>query len=230
MDLYIALYNYLHRDMMLHIFTAIGVALLGVILMILYSKLRKTKAELGGTQRALDVSVSHAERQASEIRSWRALFGPFVSLYENSPETKDNHDHDSNTIAIDLDCVILKYVDPWNGVTHFGDPIEGAVEGIKKYKEMGMKIVIYTTRNNSMATHNGGHNALELTAMVQNELEKHGIPYDFIALFKPLARYYLDDRAVRFQTWRQAVDTVKNLEVARMIEKVAALDKIVGGE
>lgn len=225
----LALYDYLQKDELLHIFTAIGILILAAVLAALYIAFRRTRRELAGTQDALDTAVAHSARQAEEVRGWRDLFGPFVSLYQNSPETQGQHDHDGNTVAIDLDGVILTYVDPWNGVFHFGDPMPGVVEGIRKLMDMGFKIVVYTTRNNSMAQHNSGRNALELTALVQNELEKGGIPYDFIALFKPLARYYLDDRAVHFASWPQAVDSIKHLEVGRLIDRANVLDRITEG-
>jgi hypothetical protein len=85
---------------------------------------------------------------------------------------------------------------------------------------MGFKVVVYTTRNNAMACHNKDHNTLELSALVQNQLEKGGIPYDFIALFKPLARYYIDDRAIRFASWRQALAAIQSYETTAAANKI----------
>ena len=181
----------------------------------------------------LDVSRAGrglVESRTEEVLKWRKLFGPFPSLYENSPEAEGAHDHNDQTIAIDLDGVIIEYVSPWSGVAHFGDVIPGAAEAIGELKELGYKIVIYTTRNNALAGINTGYNALELTALVQNVLEKNGIPYDFIALFKPLARYYIDDRAIRFdKDWPGALETVSYYEQTRLLDRAREIEKAIGG-
>lgn len=211
--------------MILYILNVVGFLLaIAVIVWLAKAATDKSRA-LKGTENALDVTRRHTERQAEEIRGWRRLFGPFVSLYENSPEATAPHNHNDATIAVDLDGVVTEYVDPWSGTHHFGDPIPGAVESMRKLQDLGYKLAIYTTRNNSLARHNGGTNALELTALVQNHLEKHGIPYDYISLFKPLARIYIDDRAVRFTNWEQAMRVVRNLEVGRLIERAKLLEK-----
>lgn len=215
---------YIASDLRLHILTCVGVFVLGVILIYLVVRLSKSRRILAGTEQALDTAVRHTERQAAEIQSWRRFFGPFPSLYENSPEIEPGWDHNSNTIAIDLDGVILEYVDPWNGVAHFGKPIPGAAAAIGKLKSLGFKIVIYTTRNNSMACHNKGYNTLELTALVQAKLEDAKIPYDFIALFKPLASYYIDDRAIRFKNWGQTLEDVRKAEFNRSVLKIEKMN------
>lgn len=197
-------------------------AVSAAITFLLFTLLRARKF-LSNINRDLDTAILHNERQAEEIRSWRRLFGPFPSLYENSPEADAGSNGNDKTIAIDLDGVILDYVDPWKGVAHFGDPIPGAAEAIGRLKELGYKIAIYTTRNNTMACHNKGYNALELTALVQARLEDGKIPYDFISLFKPLARYYIDDRAIRFTSWAQAVRQVGYLERGRMVDRIHQL-------
>lgn len=216
--------------MILYVFNVAGFLLAIAAIAWLSNKLAKKSRVLSGTENILDTVRNHTERQAEEIRGWRRLFGPFVSLYENSPEATSKHDNNEATIAVDLDGVITEYVEPWTGINHFGDPIPGAVESLKKLQELGYKIVVYTTRNNSLAHHNGGTNALELTALVQNHLEKHGIPYDYISLFKPLARIYVDDRAVRFFDWDTTMKNIKNLEVSRLMDRARLLQKATEAE
>lgn len=211
--------------MILYIFNVVGFLLAIGCLLWLTKQVREKSKALKGTEAVLDVERRRVERQADEIHGWRGLFGPFVSLYQNGPETTDCHNHDDKTVAIDLDGVILEYVDPWTGIHHFGDPIPGAIESLEKIHSLGYKIAIYTTRNNSMAMHNNSTNALELTALVQNQLEKHGIPYDFISMFKPLARYYIDDRAIRFTTWEQTMRVFRNLEVQRLIDRANEIER-----
>jgi histidinol phosphatase-like enzyme len=227
------LVRYVAADERLHIWTCVGVLLLGAIMIYLFVIYLRVSRRLDGTQKALDTTTEIGTRLQSETAIWRKLFGPFPALYDNSPEF-ESYNHNDATVAIDLDGVILEYVDPWNGICHFGAPIPGAAASIKALKESGFKIVIYTTRNNALACHNSGHNALELTALVQRELEKAGIVYDFIALFKPLARYYIDDRAIRFVTWRSTLADISFQETVRATNKVedmqARFQPIVLGE
>jgi hypothetical protein len=155
-----------------------------------------------------------------EIDEWHKYFGPNPRIYGDSPEGDDRYDHNDKTIAIDLDGVILEYVDPWNGPDHFGAPLPGAVEAITKLKNLGYEIAIYTTRNNSLAAHNQGHDAFCLTAKVREKLDEYGIPYDFISVFKPLARYYIDDRAVRFSgDWQNTLHEIGNRECERLWDR-----------
>jgi hypothetical protein len=216
--------NYIANDLRLHIWTCVGVLVLGAILIFLLIKLSKARRELADLNESLDVEVRINRKQTASLVSYRNIFGPFPSLYEYSPERETGHNANEMTIAIDLDGVILEYVEPWTGIRHFGDPIPGAAESIQKLKDLGYTIAIYTTRNNAMANHNAGYDALELTSMVKSELDKGGIPYDFISLFKPLARYYIDDRAIRFIDWNQALWEMMKHEQVALNQRSSQLD------
>jgi capsule biosynthesis phosphatase len=158
----------------------------------------------------------------STTQRWRRLFGCGPGAIEASSH---NHDDNSMTVAVDLDGVILEYVDPWNGVNHFGDIIPGAVESLEKIKKLGYRIVIYTTRNNITAQCNLGWDASTLTGMVREQLEEHGVPYDQIALFKPLARYYIDDRAIRFEDWKTALNDLNLYEQDRLEDRADEIEE-----
>jgi len=220
--------NYIANDLRLHIWTCVGVLVLGAILILLLIKLSKVRRELAESYEWLGTETKTNRRQTALLDSYRNIFGPFPSLYENSAERETGHNANEMTVAIDLDGVILKYVEPWSGIRHFGDPIPGAAESIQKLKDLGYTIVIYTTRNNAMASHNAGYDALELTSMVQSELDKGGIPYDFISLFKPLARYYIDDRAIRFWSWGQALESFRHFEFVRSTKRIQTVENTLG--
>mgnify|MGYP003657985253 FL=1 len=50
----------------------------------------------------------------------------------------------NNTIAIDFDGVIHKYSKGWQGLQNAYDPPnDGAVESIKRLKELGFRLVIF---------------------------------------------------------------------------------------
>ena len=220
--------NYIAHDLRLHIWTCVGVLVLGAILIFLLIKLSKARRELADLNESLDVEVRINRKQTALLVSYRNIFGPFPSLYEYSSERETGHNANEMTIAIDLDGVILEYVEPWTGIRHFGDPIPGAAESIQKLKDLGYTIVIYTTRNNAMANHNAGYDALELTSMVKSELDKGGIPYDFISLFKPLARCYIDDRAIRFWSWGQALESFRHFEFVRSTKRIQTVENTLG--
>ena len=54
----------------------------------------------------------------------------------------------NNTIAIDFDGVIHKYSKGWQGLQNAYDPPnDGAVESIKRLKELGFRLVIFSSRS-----------------------------------------------------------------------------------
>ncbi len=96
-------------------------------------------------------------------------------------------------VCIDLDGTIAHY-DDWKGEDHFGDPIEGLQEALKRIRSEGWKIIIFTTRANK--------------EKVLNYLNSHSILHDYInenpdqpqnsVGGKPYADAYVDDRGIQF--------------------------------
>lgn len=115
------------------------------------------------------------------------------------------------TIAIDLDGVIFKY-DEWRGIDYFGEPVDGARLALEELKQQGFEIIIYTTRTNPGV--NPGYTKFMLAAKVEKALRQHDIPFDKIELGgKPIAKYYIDDRAIRFNgIWEETLFQIKDLE------------------
>lgn len=78
------------------------------------------------------------------------------------------------------------------------DPKPGAVRYLQKLAQKGHYIIIYTARH--MATCGG--NLGRITALQAPTtiawLAKHQIPYDELLFGKPLADYYIDDKAIAF--------------------------------
>lgn len=98
------------------------------------------------------------------------------------------------TVAIDLDGVLAQY-DGWNGVDHFGDPIPGAVDFTLRLTPR-FNIIIHTCRCSYGM--NGREASSMLVGRVRNWLDRHGFAYDHIwsEPGKPIANFYVDDRAV----------------------------------
>ena len=101
-------------------------------------------------------------------------------------------------IAVDIDGTICRYVTPWDGFKHFGEIMPGAIEGLHFLRGLGYKIVIFTCRT-SFEDYNMFTG--DLVFYVRNFLDDNEVPYDKIAISKPLAEFYIDDRGVRFDNW-----------------------------
>src|ERR1039458_1790174 len=105
--------------------------------------------------------------------------GPGSGRHKNAFNSK-------NRIAIDFDGVIHNDSKKYPGgklMRPTGPPIEGALEGIKALLKAGKEVVIHTARP---ASHVGPW------------LAKNGFPKLKVTNTKPVARVYLDDRAVHF--------------------------------
>lgn len=114
--------------------------------------------------------------------------------------------------AIDFDGVIARYEGYW-GETHFLPPKEGAREAVDLLRAHGIKVIIWTCRNNEE----------DLKAY----LDKYGIGFDAINADvhpeiknsdqisrKVLADVYVDDRGIRFTDWSSTVEMILNLMAA----------------
>lgn len=95
-------------------------------------------------------------------------------------------------IAIDFDGVIHDYKNPIKG-RRMGLPIEGALEGLKKFKNRGDTIIIHSCKAGD-------------PSMIEKWMTYYNIPYyDSITNIKPIADVYLDDKAIRFENWKNLI-------------------------
>lgn len=87
-----------------------------------------------------------------------------------------------------------------NGDYISAKPIDDIVEAIKRYKESGFEIVLYTSRN--MRTYNGSIGMINKHTLptIIEWLKLNSVPYDEIHVGKPWCGdegFYVDDRAIR---------------------------------
>lgn len=96
------------------------------------------------------------------------------------------------TYCFDFDGVIAKY-DGWKGVDVFGEPIPATIEAMRRLKEQGGRIIIFTTR-------------LATPALI-SWLQRNQVPYDEInknsknppmTSVKPIYDVFIDDRALNY--------------------------------
>lgn len=114
----------------------------------------------------------------------------------------------NKTICIDIDGTITHFIE-WQGANVFGDILPGAVYNIRKLKEAGCFIIIYSTRSDKHA--------------IADFLKRNDIPFDSInenpnqpdnAIGgKPLADVYIDDRNVTFKgNWDETFEQTINFK------------------
>jgi hypothetical protein len=95
----------------------------------------------------------------------------------------------AKSVCVDLDGVLARY-DRWRGIEHIGAPLPGAADFTRRLKDLGVKVVIFTTRVNP-APETSGHTEPVgmLSRRVQEWLDKNGFTYDeiYIGTGKPVA-------------------------------------------
>lgn len=102
------------------------------------------------------------------------------------------------TIMVDLDgvlCTEEMFFD-----RPLAEPIAGAKEALQQLRAAGHVIVVYTGR---------GWGEFRVT---KKWLDDHGFVYDGLHMGKPIADVWIDDRAVRFTNWKDALSQIGPLE------------------
>ncbi len=103
-------------------------------------------------------------------------------------------------IVIDLDgtiCPIRESHQKYSDLL----PLDNAVEKITELKKDGHYIIISTARNMATCESNVGRVMKNVGKITLDWLEKYNIPYDEIFFGKQNADVYIDDRALRFESW-----------------------------
>ena len=105
-------------------------------------------------------------------------------------------------ICIDLDGVIARFKK--EGETYLDiAPIEGAIEKMRKLKENGHYLIIFTARHMKTCDGDMGKVTAKIGKMTLDWLAKYEVPYDEIYFGKPWAHVYIDDNAFRFKSWEE---------------------------
>jgi ribonucleotide monophosphatase NagD (HAD superfamily) len=98
------------------------------------------------------------------------------------------------TIMVDLDgvlCTEEQFHD-----RPLAQPLPGAQEALRRLRAAGYIVVIYTARS-------WGEQR-----MTKQWLADHGFDYDGLHMGKPVADLWIDDRAVGFKSWTEALKQV----------------------
>jgi capsule biosynthesis phosphatase len=135
--------------------------------------------------------ISHGFKfTAVPIKNFHVLGTPqqiieFSKTYPSSPKR----------FCFDLDNTLVTYPKINNDYTSV-EPIHETINYLKKLKENGHTIIIYTARR--MRTHSGnvGGVIADIGQTTIETLKKFNIPYDELYFGKPYAHFYIDDLMV----------------------------------
>ncbi|MDW8465869.1 MAG: hypothetical protein RML35_06720 [Chloroherpetonaceae bacterium] len=105
-------------------------------------------------------------------------------------------------IVINLDGTICPIKQP-NETYEDLKPLPQAAERIRELRAQGHYIIIQTARHMKTCNGNVGLAMKKIGKLTLEWLDKHGIEYDEIYFGKPNADVYIDDRALRFESWEK---------------------------
>ena len=115
-------------------------------------------------------------------------------------------------ICIDLDGVVAKLKNAGQSYDEL-DPVPGAVEKLQQLRDNGHYIILFTARHMKTCDGDVGKVVARIGQKTLNWLEKHQIPFDEIYFGKPWADIYIDDNALRFETWEMIEGDGSNMPV-----------------
>ena len=107
-------------------------------------------------------------------------------------EFSKNYKVEPQRFVFDLDNTLVTYPRVSGDYTSV-EPIQDTITYLRKLKEAGHHIIVYTARR--MRTHNGnvGGVVADIGKITMDTLNKFNIPYDELVFGKPYAHHYIDD-------------------------------------
>ena len=117
-------------------------------------------------------------------------------------------EQNNRQIAIDFDGVIHANSKGFYDGTIYDEPIPGAIDAIKSLYDKGYSIIIFTAKaKNDRPLINNKTGKELVTEWLYNQGILNYI--SDITSEKPRAKYYIDDKAIKFENWN---DTLKIIE------------------
>ena len=122
-------------------------------------------------------------------------------------------------ICLDIDGVLCRLREPGQAYADL-NPVPGAIERLRSLKAAGHYLILMTARHMKTCGGNAGLAVARQGGTLFAWLEKHNIPYDEIWFGKPWADIYIDDNALRFESWDAIAPDGSNLPVSREKQQV----------
>ena len=115
---------------------------------------------------------------------------------------------ENQVLCIDFDGVIHKSSKGFHDGTIYDEPVEGTLEAIKELSNAGYEIIICTCKCTEGRPLINGKDGAQL---IWEWLEKYNIVQCVkdVTNIKPHAKYYIDDKAIRFENWKQTLEDIK---------------------
>lgn len=121
-------------------------------------------------------------------------------------------------VAVDLDGTIVdmgfeEWVRRGKRIDSFGKVVEGAIEVLNILRNLGYKIIIHTCRTTPAFYSGYGYTKLQAVEIVSDTLKELGVPFHEIwaGEGKPIADWYIDNNAIRFESWKQVLHDLNEL-------------------
>jgi len=116
-------------------------------------------------------------------------------------------------ICIDIDGVICELKRPGQEYADLA-PIPGAAEKIAALRRAGHTVILQTARHMKTCSGNVGLVLARQGKTTLDWLARHGIECDELHFGKPHADVYIDDNALRFESWAAITDDGSSLPVS----------------
>ena len=115
-------------------------------------------------------------------------------------------EHEKTNLAIDFDGVIHTF-NGWGDGTCYGQPIEGSIEAVRRLSQK-YNIIIFTAKARPDRPLVNGRTGHELVTewLDKFELTKY---IDYVTHEKPRAKFYIDDKGIRFDNnWQEILGDI----------------------
>jgi hypothetical protein len=112
----------------------------------------------------------------------------------------------SGVIAIDFDGVIHRNSKGFHDGTIYDSPVSGAKEALEYLSTM-YSIVIYTCKAKPERPLINGKTGSELIWewLIKYDLAKY---ISYVTHEKPRAKFYIDDKGIKFESWEQVLEEI----------------------
>ena len=97
-------------------------------------------------------------------------------------------------LLVDFDGTIA----PFGYLFDFPEPLPGAIEALKNFKEAGYKVIIFTSRLSPIWLESVGQTFSQHVEYITNYLGKYGFTPDGLTAQKVPSEAIIDDKAIRF--------------------------------
>ena len=117
-------------------------------------------------------------------------------------------------ICIDIDGVLCELRREGQSYADVA-PIAGSSEKVRALRAAGHHIILYTSRHMKTTAGNVGLVLARQGRITLEWLARHGFEFDEIHFGKPHADVYIDDNAVRFESWELVASDGSSLPLSR---------------